>query len=435
MRILIVSNLYPPDVIGGYELGCQLIAEALNRRGHEVTVAASEVRNPEHANRDASTSPDRAVDVRRIFLPQWEFELRSPLEPKVSSVALRLQRQILCDLPAALALRRLMEAQKFDVVYAFNLFGLGLLGILEMLLTSGVPVVVHLMDDFDAFIANNLKSGGLMARFGMLKKHLTAIVCSEGTRKRNNRLGPYGSEHLIYSGFPTVANQGSSKLATDDGSHVFKIVYSGQVTERKGVKQLVAAFRRLVSGQSERKLELHIIGAYAKGFDQELMRLDGDGGGSGTIVFHGYKGRAELLRMISGMDLGVYPLPPEEAFGYAPMECLACGVPVVITEGSGFGEMLPKDYPFTIRNRDSIDELADTMKQGMTDRKAADYALECFEFVIAKHDFESYGVTAIERVLSDARCSVTAWDFQELLHRYRVFQDYALAYPERVFNL
>ena len=41
MRILIVSNLYPPHYEGGYEVRCAQVAEALTRAGHDVCVLTS----------------------------------------------------------------------------------------------------------------------------------------------------------------------------------------------------------------------------------------------------------------------------------------------------------------------------------------------------------------------------------------------------------
>src|SRR5690349_2407145 len=46
MRILTVTNLYPPDVVGGYELGCAQMVAALGRRGHEVKVLTATAREP-----------------------------------------------------------------------------------------------------------------------------------------------------------------------------------------------------------------------------------------------------------------------------------------------------------------------------------------------------------------------------------------------------
>jgi glycogen(starch) synthase len=41
MRILVISNLYPPHYIGGYELGCRDVVEALKSRGHQIKVLTS----------------------------------------------------------------------------------------------------------------------------------------------------------------------------------------------------------------------------------------------------------------------------------------------------------------------------------------------------------------------------------------------------------
>ena len=41
MKILFLSNLYPPHVIGGYETLCMEAVEGLAKRGHEVSVLTS----------------------------------------------------------------------------------------------------------------------------------------------------------------------------------------------------------------------------------------------------------------------------------------------------------------------------------------------------------------------------------------------------------
>ena len=46
MKVLAISNLYPPDLMGGYELGCRQMVEALCRRGHEVRVLTTVPRVP-----------------------------------------------------------------------------------------------------------------------------------------------------------------------------------------------------------------------------------------------------------------------------------------------------------------------------------------------------------------------------------------------------
>src|SRR5258707_13689899 len=41
MKVLLVSNLYPPHYLGGYEVRCAQTATELQRRGHEVQVLTS----------------------------------------------------------------------------------------------------------------------------------------------------------------------------------------------------------------------------------------------------------------------------------------------------------------------------------------------------------------------------------------------------------
>ena len=42
MKILVLTNLYPPHYVGGYELHCQTVVEALRARGHVVQVLTSD---------------------------------------------------------------------------------------------------------------------------------------------------------------------------------------------------------------------------------------------------------------------------------------------------------------------------------------------------------------------------------------------------------
>jgi glycogen synthase len=50
MRILIVSNLYPPHYVGGYELRCSQVAQYLHEVGHQVRVLTSSTRIPAAGN-------------------------------------------------------------------------------------------------------------------------------------------------------------------------------------------------------------------------------------------------------------------------------------------------------------------------------------------------------------------------------------------------
>lgn len=108
----------------------------------------------------------------------------------------------------------------------------------------------------------------------------------------------------------------------DDG--VFRIVYCGSVTVTKGIPILLEAFARL----GPRPAELHLVG----GTQTRGMRR----------YVSGWMKRDPRVRVSPGDPLpalhraDVYVHPSfQDGFGYAPVEALACGVPVIVTADTG----------------------------------------------------------------------------------------------------
>ncbi|MGG6265135.1 glycosyltransferase family 4 protein [Leptolyngbya sp. AN03gr2] len=112
---------------------------------------------------------------------------------------------------------------------------------------------------------------------------------------------------------------------SDDG--VFRVVYSGTLTVMKGVPVLLEAFSRLRSPDCE----LVLVGnSTTRGMRKYL---------------EAWKQRDSRIRIAPGDPLphlqraSVYVHPSyEDGFAYAPMEALACGVPVIVTETTGMKE-------------------------------------------------------------------------------------------------
>jgi glycosyltransferase involved in cell wall biosynthesis len=107
---------------------------------------------------------------------------------------------------------------------------------------------------------------------------------------------------------------------------VFRVVYSGSLTVVKGIPILLEAFSRL-SG----KAELTLVGnSSTRG-----MR----------IYLQDWLRRDSRIRIAPGDPLphlqkaNVYVHPSfEDGFAYAPMEALACNIPVIVTEDTGMKE-------------------------------------------------------------------------------------------------
>src|SRR5262249_10286774 len=107
MRILVISNFYPPHHIGGYELGCADVVRGLERRGHEVCVLTS------RRGADAVVQSD---GVYRL--------LRADCVPPEQAASQSVARILLKDLANRRAMKRVCSKFKPDLVYVWNAAGI-----------------------------------------------------------------------------------------------------------------------------------------------------------------------------------------------------------------------------------------------------------------------------------------------------------------------
>ncbi|MFA5026616.1 MAG: glycosyltransferase family 4 protein, partial [Candidatus Methylomirabilota bacterium] len=118
LRILVLTNLYPPHYIGGYELVCLDVVNHLRRQGHAVTVLTSSF---------GLTSPALDGEIHRTLTFQ------TPL-------ALSRGDLIRREWQARQAFRRAIARSAPDVIYHFCLFGIPK-SLLYAAQRIGVPVV------------------------------------------------------------------------------------------------------------------------------------------------------------------------------------------------------------------------------------------------------------------------------------------------------
>jgi glycosyltransferase involved in cell wall biosynthesis len=108
---------------------------------------------------------------------------------------------------------------------------------------------------------------------------------------------------------------------------IFRVIYIGSLTVMKGIPVLLEAFHRL----PDRNAELILVGGWStRGMRQYLQS---------------WLAKDDRIRLAPGdplpllqqADVCVHP-SYEDGFAYAPMEALACGVPVIVTADTGMKE-------------------------------------------------------------------------------------------------
>ena len=205
MRILVLSDFYPPYFRGGYELGCRSVVEALRARGHQVKVLTS--------TQGVETPEDDGAVYRWLRLdPRW----KSPGQPfRRAHFVADLFRK---EKNNQRALRRLCKAFRPDVVYAWKLQGISI-SLPFVAQKLGLPVCYFVLDDWllrweaDPFCwVRNFQPRSFKGRFARalmpLVPRALGLVSPSGALPLTHAqfASPYLKQRLLQAGAASLAD-------------------------------------------------------------------------------------------------------------------------------------------------------------------------------------------------------------------------------------
>ncbi|MDK9689839.1 glycosyltransferase family 4 protein [Azospira sp.] len=321
MKILFVSNLFPPAHIGGYELACRDTVDMLIAAGHECHVLTS----------DFGIQPSIKVSDKAASYPiERVMQLHHNWgSPHIVSPFDTVQQHNLERLGEAITRIRP------QVVYLWNLYGLGwkLLQVLDCV--DAPPATFHFMDwsvmAYQRTVKRTLTSFRRLVPSmwsNVRPKVRNAVFISRFTRQQLNLSPTCSSVIYPYLRADDIPEKRDYRLGEK-----IKTVFIGQIEPHKGIFFLCEALRayRLSSG---RDVRLDVFGLSRTGKDISLREQFGDFVSVMTNVE-----RSSLLRGLSEYDVGFFPSIWEEPFGIAQIEMMLAGLPVISTGRGGAGEV------------------------------------------------------------------------------------------------
>jgi glycosyltransferase involved in cell wall biosynthesis len=155
----------------------------------------------------------------------------------------------------------------------------------------------------------------------------------------------FGDDML--SAFPLTPDPRFRPAVEPNSSSTFNIVYSGSLLVHKGVPLLLEAFRRL----PDRDLRLVLVG----GWKTRSMRRFVERACAEDPRISVRPG--DPLPHLQAGRLCVHPAY-EDGFAYAPVEAMACGVPVIVSEDTGMKELIDSPAEGMILPTGDVDALA-----------------------------------------------------------------------------
>lgn len=340
MRILFVSNFFPPTFIGGYELGCSRVVEELKRRGHACHVLTS-------TYSDAASCQDVTSRLRFCL---------SRCEPR----RLGRLRTVVDDQVNRREVRTVIAAFRPEVIHIWNPMLLSP-GVLYEAIETGVPNSFFVSDEWPTvWQTENDVSGQRLAEaleFGPARALYYGCSRVFGTGRRFGPLridrcqfaSRYLQARMQECGVPLrqvcVVNWGVDRDAylceRSWRDPARRFLMAGQLSEHKGVHVGLEAFGKLVIANPQVDLHLSIAGTARDLIYESTLRSIVEEYNLGTKVkWLGKLDDRSLQKVYRSHDAFLFPSAWNEPFSIALVEAMSAGMTVVSTTTGGTGELL-----------------------------------------------------------------------------------------------
>ena len=346
MRILFLSNFYPPARSYGYTQWCYEVAQGLQQRGHATAILTSRYR------REAAPADEQGI-YRLLHLETSALDYYRPFD--FFRHFRRWERENRFALDAA------MDDFSPDVLFVWGMWNLSR-GILEYAERRDRPPAVYYISDLwpagpDTHAAYwQSPARHLLARplKCLLRQMAWRMLAQEGWPHRLRFdhaicVSHYIKETLTASGLPlkdvAVIHGGTDVerfqpnpgQAHTDGRSL-RLLYAGQLAEHKGVATAVEALARLADGYPE--LRLTLVGSGHPDYEAHLLTLAQMAGLQDRVVFRGPVPREQMPQVLAEHDVLIFPSTGPEALPRMVQEGMAAGLVVVGTTTGGTGEIL-----------------------------------------------------------------------------------------------
>ena len=335
MRVLAVSDLYPPEMRGGAEVMMAEAVDGLRGRGHEVVVATG-ARGPAlaHVRRCLEYRPSPRWQGGRAWLTPWR--------------AAADYRRAFHNARNETALRDLLVELTPEVVYLGDIGGVGPCSVLRALRDHPVPVVHHL---HDYWLLTLLHGGSEFSRLRLpwLKRRLigldarrdlrvaSMIAISQTVRERYLQAGfaPEAIEVFPYG--PRLTPVERRNQRSPDGE--LRLLFVGRLDPEKGAHLLLERLAILAAQDDSRRICCDLAGppgppVYMRRL-HELLEADAL---RGRVRLLGSVQRETTLRLYARYDAVVVPSLWKEPFSLVVPEALAAGAAVVAARWVGAAE-------------------------------------------------------------------------------------------------
>ena len=345
MRILFISNFFPPARPGGYTQWCHEVAERLAERGHTIGVLTSSY--------EMAKAPANERNIYRLLHLEGDLDYYQPLH-----FFTQWKKQHLENLAF---LEHTVQDFAPDLIFVWGMWALSkaLPALAEQLLPG--RVVYYLSDYWPSapdmhttYWQSPTRRGPMQVPKRALSKVAMSMLASEGQPDLRLEqvicVSARVRELLVAAGLPiqhariihggTDIERFSAVHKQDDPSGHLKLLYAGQLARHKGVHTAVEAMARLVNKQRTNQVTLTIVGSGHPDYEAFLRDLVERERLHDFVTFHKPVSKDEMPSTLQQFDVLIFPSIYEEPLARMTQEAMASGLVVVGTTTGGTKEIL-----------------------------------------------------------------------------------------------
>lgn len=348
MRILFVSNFYPPVIHGGYEQLCREVALGLTARGHELAVLTSKGREPH----DGPDTREGGVRVLRYLHLEVEGGVLHTTRRLLRDRG-RLERENVHNL------QEILSRFRPEAVMIWGMWNLPRSVPAALETFCGDRLAYYICDYWPSLPNAYVQHWKEPSRrvLTATAKRLIGHVCLQlllqeapatlnfpnafcVSRRARDLLVDYGVP-VAHAGviYGNASIEQFSERRHPRHDDVLRLLYSGRISREKGVHTAIRALAAL-SPEHRSKVQLDIFGKGAGEYERDLRQLVHGYGLGKHVRFCGGVPRANMPSVLARHDVLLFPSEWEEPFARSVLEAMAAGLVVIGSTAGGTPEVL-----------------------------------------------------------------------------------------------
>jgi len=360
MKIVMISNLYPPYIFGGAEVYVKRISEDLVARGHEVVII--------------TTSPTNKFEIEKrggVKIYRINTNLYPLYERNKHSLLIRvLWRGIdMANIYSLTIIKRVLKKEVPDIVHIHNFRGLSILSF-KATKDLNLPTIFTAHDYSlmcpkssllrrDNTICENPRK--ICQYYKNYNKYITnarvnlITAPSQFVLNKIRESGLFKGTLMIKLPLGIKLDNRKLKKSYDK----IDILFVGNLGWHKGVHILINAFKQIERSD----ITLHIVGK-GEAF-RTLKKIAGD---DPRIIFYGFVPDNKLDELYTKANIGVIPSIWYDNSPVVIYENLSHGNPVIGSKIGGIPELIEENYNGFLFEAGNVNELKEKLEYLINNR-------------------------------------------------------------------